>query len=296
MNNYIFTVDGGGTKTKGILYSCNGDELASHVGNASNLFRGVDNASCVVRELWKSVCDKVGASPQSMASQTKFVGGIAGAQFGSDRDQFVKEIGEFSSKNIYSDGFLALIAATNGKPGCLIVVGTGVVGVRLKHDGTCKEIGGWGFPIADIGGGAWLGRRVVTDYVQWLDEGNFKSSMWDRIGNHVGTNKSDILNWSLDAAPSKFGRLAPIVIQAMEAGDRMASEIFSDGIEKIYSLSMALKDDGQVCYYAGGLSKVVVRELNSKYDKANARLTHRNSNWGAYLLGVGDAPKESAGY
>ena len=294
MTMYIFSVDGGGTKTRGTLYTFEGDEVATSVGESANLLRGVDKAIEVVREIWRVLCEKADTPSDSLTSQTIFVAGLAGAQFKNDRDRFLEGVGGFSKKIICSDGYLALIAATQGKPGSLLVVGTGVVGHRLQPDNTSIEVGGWGFPTGDIGGGAWLGWRAVESYAQWFDNKNFRSSMWDEIGNIIGNKKRDIVSWTHNATPSKFGSLAPIVINAMEEGDSIANEIFIEGLHGIYSLSMALRDESHPCFYAGGLSEVVVKALNLRYEKANARLSKRSPNWGAYLIGVGEVSEENS--
>lgn len=295
MTDFVFTIDGGGTKTRGILYSIDGDELVTCSGGATNLMRGADSAGRVVNELWRVVCDKLGSSAESTLNRTKIAAGLSGAQFERDRNRFLAGIPAFGDRTICSDGYMALMGATEGQPGSLVVVGTGVVGHRLKESGSATEIGGWGFPIGDVGGGAWLGWKSVSNYVQWRDNRNLNSSMWSEIGKVVGTSKRDILNWAQNATPSRFGQLSPVVIRAMQAGDSVANEIFLEGLHNVYLLSMALKDEDQTCFYAGGLSEIVVKALNARYVQADAKQNENTPNWGAYLVAVGKAPEEATG-
>ena len=68
-----------------------------------------------------------------------------------------------------SDGYGALIAATGGKPGILLAVGTGVAAMCLNPDGRCLYASGWGFPGGDLGGGAWNGLQAATALTRHLD-------------------------------------------------------------------------------------------------------------------------------
>lgn len=290
--DYIFTVDGGGSKTMGVLYSPQGREIATRKTGPTNLLRGAKAAGLTVNQLWQDVCKIANLSPQDIATNTHLVAGLAGAQLTNDRLRFESEIPSFGRQSLCSDGYLSLIGATNGKPGSLIVVGTGVVGHRLNPDGKSIELSGWGFPLGDVGGGAWLGWRSIASYVRFLDEGALNSSMWSEISKIIGTSRSEIIEWSQSATPSSFGALAPIVITAMTDGDSLANEIFLEGLKNIYSLSMALKSGNEQCYFAGGLSHIVTKSINSRYVKAQACLGNSTPNWGAYLIAKDKAPQE----
>lgn len=292
MIEYIFTVDGGGSKTMGVLYSSQGDEVAACKAGPTNLLRGAKAAGLIVNQLWQDICEKAELSPHDIVPRTHLVAGLAGAQLQSDRLQFNSTIPIFGQQSMCSDGYLSLVGATKGKPGSLVVVGTGVVGHRLKSSGKSVELSGWGFPLGDVGGGAWLGWRSVSAYIRFLDNGTLKSSMWSEIGKIIGTNRADIIAWSQAADPSKYGTLSPVIIAAMTDGDSVANDIFLEGLENIYSLTMALKGEEETCFFAGGLSHIVTKALNERYVKAKARLSDKTPNWGAYLIAKRIAPHE----
>ena len=58
---------------------------------------------------------------------------------------------------VTSDAVIAHAGALDGKPGVVLIAGTGVVALAIGADGTLRTADGWGPWLGDEGGGAWIG-------------------------------------------------------------------------------------------------------------------------------------------
>ncbi|WP_372508536.1 BadF/BadG/BcrA/BcrD ATPase family protein, partial [Mycobacterium palustre] len=58
---------------------------------------------------------------------------------------------------VTSDAVIAHAGAFQGKPGVVLIAGTGVVALAIDADGSLRRADGWGAWLGDEGGGAWIG-------------------------------------------------------------------------------------------------------------------------------------------
>lgn len=87
---------------------------------------------------------------------------------------------------VTSDAVIAHAGAFQGKPGVVLIAGTGVVALAIDADGSLRRADGWGAWLGDEGGGAWIGAAGLRAALR----------------AHDGRGPSTAL---LDAARSRFG-------------------------------------------------------------------------------------------
>ena len=87
---------------------------------------------------------------------------------------------------VTSDAVTAHAGALNGRPGVVLIVGTGVVALAIDADGALRTADGWGPWLGDEGGGAWIGAAGLRAALR----------------AHDGRGPSTAL---LDAARARFG-------------------------------------------------------------------------------------------
>ncbi|HHG89334.1 MAG TPA: hypothetical protein ENJ90_02480, partial [Devosia sp.] len=165
---FLFCLDVGGSKTRGALFDSEGKELARASAAGGALSLGVECSRNALVEVWNKLCEVAPEAGPSVAN-TELWAGIAGLSLPGAVEQLALELSNFATTNFVNDGYGALLGATGGGPGALISVGTGVVALRLDRAGRCLTLGGWGQPAGDIGGGAWLGREVLSHLFKQLD-------------------------------------------------------------------------------------------------------------------------------
>jgi N-acetylglucosamine kinase-like BadF-type ATPase len=104
---------------------------------------------------------------------------------------------------ISNDAVTAHLGALAGKPGAVIVAGTGAIALAASADGWARA-DGWGTLLGDDGGGAWIARRALADALRAED----------------GRGGSEALR---AAAQARFGPLAQIASAVYDAPDPVAT-------------------------------------------------------------------------
>ena len=236
---YIIGMDGGGTKTncaisdiKGnILYKCSGGPsnfLAFGVNEVSkNIFNLIENC---VREL------KINFSDIKMV--------IIGAAGGGRRDDAeMLENGlisllknnniEIAKIIVESDAIVALEGAFPGKPGSILIAGTGSIMFGKDSNGIIHRVGGFGRIIGDGGSGYSIGKKglfaVSKDFdgrgkhtlISELADKKFNFSSSENLIRAVYKNNFDIAS------------MTPIVLSAADNNDPIALNIIDEESEEL---------------------------------------------------------------
>lgn len=297
VRRYVMAVDGGGTKTAAALYGSAGELLASAATGPCNLYQDRPGGLAAIAAAWQAVCATADLRPDEIRHLAALSLGLAGIKAPGAAAACVRSFEGFARLHLSSDGYTALIGATRGGPGALLVAGTGVVGHRLQPDGQCIALGGWGFPLGDRGGGAWLGFRLVGDWLEATEGGPGgpgDTPLWAIAMRHVGSGQATILGWLGRARPADFAALAPAVVAAAEAGDPYAAGLVAEAGSHILRLATALEPTPEApLYLAGGLARVFAPGLVAELGEASVageRLADPLE--GARLIAQGVAPAE----
>lgn len=207
---FLLAIDGGGSKTVGLLQCLQtGQQWHSRSGPAqlSNDFAG---ALETVQQLCGQLCQNAQIQPEQVTA----VIGLAGAGNPALQQQFKQQLTlPFAAWQLTTDAKTSLYGANMGQPVAMLAIGTGSVGMRLNADNTEQQIGGWGFPIADEGGGAWLGRQLVKKLLWQLDWQKPLSPLLTAVATQCGRDRSTLLPWLKNANATHYASLAPLVYQ-----------------------------------------------------------------------------------
>lgn len=293
---YILAVDGGGTKTRAALAPWDGARVVEAVGGPCNLYQDPVGGLAEIRALWQRLCAEAGLEPASAAAATVVSAGLAGTSAPGSGELFRAELGDFKARHLSSDGYVALIGAVEGRPGALLAIGTGVVGFRLHASGEHRQLGGWGFPIGDRGGGAWLGLRALGDWLERLDGygADAESALWPLLESRLGSAPSAILAWLKGARPAEFASLAPLVVETAAAGDRHARSLIDEAAGHHVRLAQALAATAaEKLVLGGGLAEVFRAPIAAALGPALEGSGRAGSPLdGAFLIARGHSPAE----
>jgi glucosamine kinase len=295
----IFAVDGGASKTHARLYGARPFPLASTHGGPCNLHQDPARAMLSVQAAWRACCAVAGLNPASTAARTTISAGLAGVSDPDARARFHAGCGGFAGRLVSGDGYVALVGAFKAEPGALISVGTGVVGCRFDAAGGHAQLGGWGFPVGDAGGGAWIGLRAVGAWLDHLD-GVAKlpaaAGLWEALAGAIGTGRAAILPHLRGAAPQFYAALAPLVVREAEAGCAFADDLLEQAALHLAALARAL--DAERLALSGGLAATMAPRLQRLHPRGEILLQPPMTDWaleGARLIARGVRPAEYAG-
>jgi glucosamine kinase len=162
----------------------------------------------------------------------------------------------FGQTTITTDARAACIGAHGGKPGGVIVAGTGTIGWAEPGG---RRVGGWGLPVSDEGSGAWIGCEALRR-VLWARDGRISwTNLLNALFEHFDRDPHAIVRFSSEALPRDFGALAPIVVEHASQNDPAGVELMQLAGGHIDRLSERLIALGaQKLALVGGLAPTMV--------------------------------------
>jgi glucosamine kinase len=169
--------------------------------------------------------------------------GLAGANVRQRCDEFLRRAPPFAHVALDTDAYTALLGAHGGRPGAIVIAGTGSVGEALRHDGLRVAVGGWGFPVGDEGSGAWLGLRAMRETHRAIDGRARVGPLVGAVLAVAGTSREALLGWCDRPGQNAYAELAPLVFDAA-ASDPFAAALLDRAVRSLEEIAAALDPEG----------------------------------------------------
>lgn len=229
----VVGIDVGGTKTHLRAYA--GDDLvADHVRTSSG-WRPHDPVAAAG---WLAAL-VAGALPRGVRPDALSVGGHAcetPRQCAQIRTAL--QLHFDAPASVVGDAELLVPAAGLDK-GVGLVAGTGSVAVGRLADGTAVQVGGWGAVLGDEGGSAGLAREAARAVWAAHDLGEEPDALALGLIDAFQVTEVPALGAALESAKSPsadWGRHAPVVFAAAEAGSPLARAVIDEGGRSLAAL------------------------------------------------------------
>jgi N-acetylglucosamine kinase-like BadF-type ATPase len=232
--SYFIGIDGGGTKTTAVLCAPDCAILAEAQGAPSNFqIIGIEPSAHTILSLIQTCCHSVGCSISEIGS---IVAGVAGAGRPSDQERLLNGILDLAQAQnltlnnltIESDARIALEGAFSGKPGIIVIAGTGSIVFGKDERGKTYRAGGWGRFIGDEGSGYTVGQQALRAVARSLDDKNKKTALKKLFDKKFGLDSQETIIHALYKENFDIASLVPIVIEAASSGDRVAKRILEN--------------------------------------------------------------------
>ncbi|WP_289356181.1 BadF/BadG/BcrA/BcrD ATPase family protein [Paenibacillus sp. S-12] len=253
----LLAVDGGGTKCLVRLLDREGTVLGQGKGGSSN-YQGVGGDE-VIRALSHGIeaalhdyCRRheYRMSYEAVAIDCA-VFALAGLDTEHDRQIITGLVQSVLNKLsleadhviVENDGYAALLGATGGEPGVLVIAGTGSIIFGVNDDGQTARAGGWGHRVGDEGSGYWIGKEAIRTILKSYDGRETSTGLGEWILLHLGVNnEEELFNWtySKEYSIDKVSELAEIVNRAAVAGNREASQILVAAADELFQGAAAV--------------------------------------------------------
>jgi N-acetylglucosamine kinase-like BadF-type ATPase len=258
----VVGVDGGGTKTRTVIIDSDDAVLGEGLAGPSNPLRvGIANAAAAVRESLDRACSAASVKRDEIAAIGIGLAGVRRKDIRTrTREVLIATLG-VKQIELVSDGDIALAGATNGKPGVVVIAGTGSIccGVNARGRRVCA--GGWGPMVGDEGGGSWIARRALQAVAHQSDERGPQTSLTEAACAYFHVTIAEDLSTAIYAPTITNERIAGFgkeVIEAAEAGDTVAREIVTEAGSELGRSAVAVirklrlePDRFQVAYVGG---------------------------------------------
>jgi N-acetylglucosamine kinase-like BadF-type ATPase len=244
--DYLIGIDGGGTKTKCIITNPGGEVLYECTGGPSNfLALDIEKVCENLFALIKKCRDHLNIN----FSDIKIIClGTGGGGRKSDAIRLEKAFTEYSlnqgvtvnSFHVESDARRALEGAFSGKPGCILISGTGSIMTGKDNDGNIYRVGGFGRLIGDEGSGYSIGRKGLTAVSKELDGRGGHTLISDLIAKELKINTPEQL---ISAAYNNLdiSSIAFFVLESAEQGDNEAIKILNQESDELIAHIISMK-------------------------------------------------------
>ena len=242
---FIIGLDGGGTKTKCTVASVDNQEVYTTTGAGTNfLALGMEAACSNIFSIIRECCDSLNISYSNIS---KILIGTAGAGRKADADKL-----EYSFKNfcgerkiqlpslaVRSDAEIALEGAFSGKPGCILIAGTGSIIYGKDESGKVFRSGGFGRIIGDEGGGYSIGRKVLQAVSKSFDKRAGRTLLNQLLMQKYNISTAGDLIKAVYDTGMDVASNAELALLAAEKGDKAAVKILDEESDELILLLSA---------------------------------------------------------
>lgn len=301
---YIMGVDGGGTHSRLLVTDLNGNEIYQGIGKSTNI---ESNALETVKKNFMDLFQEFHIRTKSSKEDCLSICiGTAGVDTPESLDlisDLIGNLGYHCFIEVMNDSEIALAAETKGKPGIIIISGTGSIGFGVNECGEKWRVGGFGYLVGDEGSGYWVARKGIGAALQDFDHSGPKTKLTDMLKEELNLERLDkILDFIYSTNKSEIARLATVVIQGYEQGDIVSNEIIQKAAYYLSRMVITLVKELQmteqsypVIYGGGfltnspGLCSAINERILTQYPLLKPSLLKKEAQWGAIYVAANNA-------
>jgi glucosamine kinase len=236
VSEIVIGVDGGGSKTRVVVGTAEGEILATVDGPKSAIVPGhaTDSANVIAELVVRAIAEI--AQPGVVVPRVLYCG-VAGTGREDERRALhgaldAKELAE--EVVIDSDGMIAMYDAFEERAGILLVVGTGSIAYGRSPAGEIVRCGGWGPTFGDEGSGGWIGRRALSIVAASSDGREPPTALlFPILAATQCEDVQDLIPWAATADAKAFASLVPVVFTTAASGDPRANALITLAAEEL---------------------------------------------------------------
>ncbi len=238
MSLHVIGVDGGGTKTNGVLMRDDGAVLAEARFPGSNPHASSrEQVREVLGGLLQELC-RMAAMPLGEVNSICLA--MAGVDRPRDRELiegFVRPLlNPTQQLLVVNDAVAGIMSALDKPHGLMLISGTGSVCFGFREDGLTSRCGGWGQLLGDEGSGYWIALEALKAVIRNFDGREGPTSLTDAILGRLALDQpTDILGWlqRIENSKPEIATLAVLVHEADARGDAVASRILDEAAHQL---------------------------------------------------------------
>lgn len=231
----IVGVDAGGTKTRVLVATADGRQLADVVGAGAATAPGeAENSANIVERL---VRDALAAAGHDGTTPRMLCVGAAGAGREAEANALQDVLthrGIAEEVVVETDATIALADAFGEDAGIILIAGTGSIAFGRNGAAVYARCGGWGPTFGDEGSGAWIGRRALSIVAAAHDGREPETALTGAILTAAQVNEVEqLIPWAIAADRDALAALAPSVMAMAIQDDPRANALVDTAVEEL---------------------------------------------------------------
>jgi N-acetylglucosamine kinase-like BadF-type ATPase len=254
-------VDAGGTFTRALIATSRGEVVGMGRAGGSNQWSSGTSVAEVIAAAIRTALDD--RDPGSVAGGVvAMAGSLTGEDATGAAAEASRSLGLPTAPDVVSDVLGAFATGTTAADGTVIVAGTGSISAVIRGRQVARTAGGHGWLLGDEGSAVWLGLHGTRAAMRALEGRDLATGLADTIPAGLGVDRESAADTVVGliravhaGPPAQLGRLAPIVLEAADAGDTVAQGLADAAADHLVALVEAVFDPGgaQVIVLAGSI-------------------------------------------
>jgi len=260
--SYFLGVDGGQSHTVAVI----GDETGrirgrgvagpcNHVGGPA----GKEKFLAALQTSLGEACRAAGLDPARIRFTAACLGFSGGPE---DKQELVRGCVPADLIKVTHDAEVALVAATGGEPGVVVIAGTGSMAFGRNRQGRTARAGGWGYVFGDEGGAFDLTRQALRAALRYEEGWGPPTSLRERLLQATGAKTANELLhrfYTTEFTRPQIAELSRLVHEAAACGDTIALACIHQAAQQLAELAAAVRsqlfspDEDVLVSYSGGV-------------------------------------------
>lgn len=225
MVDFFIGVDGGGTSCRAVVATSDGQIIGYGKSGSANI---VTDSALALRSVMDAVAQAFAAAglDHNQYENSHAVLGLAGGNVEDAGAPIARQL-PFAHSDVEFDGLIALQGALGDTDGAVAILGTGTAYI-IRQRGQVYSLGGWGFPISDLGSGARIGQSALQECLLAYDGIHPSTALSTALLDKFDNRPDNLVEFARDASPGDFGEYAPMVFRFADEGDAAALRLLAN--------------------------------------------------------------------
>lgn len=241
---YFLGIDGGGTKTDAIITDASLTIIGQGTSGGANPHRiGFDEAVNHIEDAVEAALKKAGLQIENLTAACFGIAGISHPlHYHKMKKKLESKLG-IQNLELVTDARVALTGALDGKPGVIVIAGTGSIAFGINEASEEARSGGWGPTFSDEGSGYDIARQALKAIATSEDGRSEATLLKDMIFDKLSVkNLADLPSviYTDEAKPARIAQLAAVVAEAAERGDKVAQGILEHAGQELAQMAIAV--------------------------------------------------------
>ena len=236
LKHYYLGVDGGQSSTVALVADETGrivgigrEGPCNHVGSGEARHRFMR----VIGGCLEHACREASVDYEEVVFESACLGFSGGAE---DKDAYSRELIRSKKYKITHDAEIALSGATGGKPGIIVIAGTGSMAFGRNAKGMFARAGGWGYIFGDEGGGFDIARQALRAALRFEEGWGESTELHRLLLEATGSGDANGLLhrfYASEISRQEMAALSGWVTQAADGGDEIAAAILQTAANEL---------------------------------------------------------------
>ena len=245
---FYLGIDAGGTKAE---YALANEQMTLARAKGGSIKRMRVDAETAALNLHSALLQLETASGVAMSRVSATCIGTAGEKVPLVTDWLTNELCQYVTKSplIKGDVEIALEAAFPGRPGILVLAGTGSNVLGRSPSGELYSAGGYGPVLSDQGSGHCIGVHTLRAMFLARDEDR-ETQLFEAVKAHWKLfTLTGLIAYANACPPTEYSSLGPIVVQCAKDGDEVAQAVLEEEARQlsylIVQVARKLRENGK---------------------------------------------------